>query len=149
MKIFRFMSIEEFEKYLNNETLKNETVQGGKTNSIGFCFLNLEDHAPKDALHFLSGIVSFDICAVFEVDEKLLNKTWGVYASPIKKIEDDLAYLINIFNGFHETFKTPEYCTTTYNKKDFRLVKYTTNIWGQYDLQKNQRELLWIDGGEV
>ena len=44
MKLFRFMSIEEFKKYINNENLvndKNHSVEGmKKTDSIGLCFLN-------------------------------------------------------------------------------------------------------------
>ena len=40
MKIFRFMSRAEFEKYKNNEVLKNDTKHIGKTNSVGFCFLD-------------------------------------------------------------------------------------------------------------
>lgn len=80
MQVFRFMSNYEFEQYRSGKTLINkkdhhqETKR--RTNSIGFCFLDINDYKPEKALHFLSGIVNFDICAVFETD-KILNKTWG------------------------------------------------------------------------
>lgn len=83
MKVFRFMSKVEFEKYRNSFTLKNNKKHEGRTNSIGFCFLNLEEYKPEEAMHFLSGIATFDVCAVFETNENL-NRTYGIYAKPIK-----------------------------------------------------------------
>ena len=44
MKLFRFMSKEEFNKYLKGEELINEIKHIGNTNSKGFCFMNLEDY---------------------------------------------------------------------------------------------------------
>ena len=51
MKVFRFMSKVEFEKYKNNFILKNNKKHDRKTNSIGFCFLNVEDFTPEEAMH--------------------------------------------------------------------------------------------------
>lgn len=116
MKVFRFMSKVEFEKYKRDFPLKNNTKHNGKTNSIGFCFLNADEYTPEEAMHFLSGIVTFDVCAVFETEEKL-NKTYGVYAKPIKSTGNPFEDLLNIFSGFTDRFTANEYCITEYNQK--------------------------------
>ena len=83
MKVFRFMSMQELEKYKRGEILKNDTIHKGRTNSVGFCFLDAEEYKPEQAFHFLSGVVCPYICVVFETKTKL-NKTYGIYAKPIK-----------------------------------------------------------------
>ncbi len=145
MKIFRFMSKKEFEKYENGETLKNNTIHKGKTNSIGFCFLDAEEYTPEKALHFLSGIVAFDICAVFETEKKL-NKTYGVYAKPIKSTGNPFEDLLNIFAGYMDNFTANEYCTTKYSNKDFKLLKYSENIWEQWEPKEEQSKIKWREG---
>lgn len=129
MEVFRFMSIEEFEKYRNGSILINNTKHIGRTNSTGFCFFNLKDFKPEEAMHFLSGIVSFDICAVFETNEKL-EKTYGGYKNPFNNTE------LNIFIA-------DEYCITEYDNKRFKLLKYSENIWRQWDILEKQKELKW------
>ena len=62
MELFRFMSNEEFKKLKNGEILYNDTIHIGRTNSVGFCFLNLNEYKPEDAIHFLSGIVNAEVC---------------------------------------------------------------------------------------
>ena len=42
MKLIRFMSKNEFEKFTNKENLKNKTIHKGYTDSIGFCFMQYE-----------------------------------------------------------------------------------------------------------
>lgn len=145
MKVFRFMSKEEFKKYKAGELLENNKKHESKTSSVGFCFFDIKDFEPKNAMHFLSGIVSFDVCAVFEVDKKILNKTYGVYASPIKRT-GDIEELINLLKGLNDKFTATEYCTTKYNNKDFKLVKYTENLWDQWLLYDEQEELDWKRG---
>lgn len=108
MKIFRFMSKKEFEKYKNGEILKNNTKHSGFTDSVGFCFMNIEDVDPEDAYEFLSGIVSDDICVVFETDKKM-KKSWGQYADP--------------YGSFFDTIVKTEYCTNQYSIDDFKLLK--------------------------
>ena len=110
MEVFRFMSKEEFKKYMNGEELVNKKEHRAKTNSKGFCFLDLKDFTPEEAIHFLSGIVSFDVCAVFETNTKL-NKTYGVYAKPIKKEGSILDYLIKFFNDFKKNLTPNNYLT--------------------------------------
>lgn len=146
MKVFRFMSYYEFEQYRSGKTLINkkdhhkETKR--KTNSIGFCFLDTNDYIPEKALHFLSGIVNFDICAVFETNARL-NKSWGTYAKPLKSSGNILADLLRIMEGMNEQFTSTEYCTTQYSNKDFKLIKYSQNIWQQWNPQSKQSKLNW------
>lgn len=144
MKVFRFMSKVEFEKYKNNITLKNDKKHEQKTNSVGFCFLNMEDYTPEQAMHFLSGIVSFDICAVFETEEKL-QKTYGVYAKPIKPTGNPMEDLIKLLCGFNENFTADEYCITEYNKQKLKLTKYSEDIWKQWNPVEEQQELKWVE----
>ena len=144
MQVFRFMSKVEFEKYKNNFTLKNSKKHEQKTNSIGFCFLNIEDYTPEEAMHFLSGIVSFDVCAVFETEEKL-QKTYGVYAKPIKPSDNPMEDLIKLLCGFNERFTADEYCTTQYNKKKMKLIKYSEDIWKQWNPSEQQPKLKWVE----
>ena len=141
MKIFRFMSEKEFEKYKNGEELINNTdhhEMGQKTNSVGFCFLNAKEFQPEYAAHFLSGIVGTGtilqkasglentICAVFETDGKNLKRTYGRYARPrsVKEIRAGVEA---------EAFFANEYCTTSYSKEKFKLLKYAKPIWFDWD----------------
>ena len=144
MKVFRFMSKEEFEKYNNNLTLKNNKQHDGKTNSIGFCFLNIDEYTPEEAMHFLSGVVNFDICAVFETNEKL-KKTYGIYAKPIDPTESIITDMINLFLGFNDSFKANEYCITEYSKETMKLLKYSEKIWDQWNPAEKQSNLKWVE----
>ncbi len=148
MKVFRFMSYDEFKKYKEGQVLENNTKHIGKTNSVGFCFLDADEIDVKQALHFLSGIASFDICAVFETKKKL-NKTYGEYAKPIKDYDkqNPLQFyhdLIMLSQDIPENrMKINEYCTKKYSKADFRLIKYSENIWSQWNIIDHQKELVW------
>ena len=142
MKVFRFMCNEEFNKYMNGYTLTNTTIHVGKTNSVGFCFLSLDDVSPEEAMHFLSGIVSFNVCAVFETDIPL-TESYGIYAKPIERTYDDSIDLLNLLLHYNEQFKQTEYCIDTYNKDTFKLLKYSTDIWEQWNLPQNQKKLTW------
>lgn len=142
MKVFRFMSKLEFEKYKNDITLINNKKHDGKTNSIGFCFLNIEEFTPEEAMHFLSGIATFDVCAVFETEEKL-NKTYGIYAKPIKSTGNPFEDLLNLFSGYTDNFTANEYCITEYSKKTMKLLKYSEEIWRQWNPAEEQKNLKW------
>lgn len=143
MKVFRFMSKVEFEKYRNDFTLKNNKKHEGRTNSIGFCFLNLEEYKPEEAMHFLSGIATFDVCAVFETNENL-NRTYGIYARPIKSTGNPMEDLVNLLCGFNDRFKANEYCITEYDKNKMRLIKYSEDIWKQWNPTEEQQKLKWV-----
>lgn len=142
--VFRFMSKKEFESFRKGKTLVNETIHQGRTNSIGFCFLSIDDYTPEKALHFLSGIANFDVCVVFETTKEL-NKTYGEYASPIKRNGDLRLDLFNLIMGINERFTATEYCTTEYSNKDFKVIKYSENIWQQWQPSEEQSNLKWIE----
>lgn len=133
MKIFRFMSYKEFEKYMNGENLYNNTKHKAKTNSIGFCFFDINDFSPEFAWRFLKGAIFPDICVVFEVDETLLRKGYGIYNDPDKT-------LYELMNFIPKMIRVSEYCTENYNKEVFKLVKYTTN---KLDFFKNYKSFEW------
>ena len=120
LKVFRFMSQEEFDKYLAGEKLINTTDHRKKfafTGSKGFCFFEYMDWdddgvdgiTPEYAYEFLSGIVTEDVVAVFETD-KQLTESYGRYADP--------------YGAFFDTIRMDEYCTTEYDNKSFHLIKY-------------------------
>lgn len=133
MKIFRFMSYKEFEKYMNGENLYNNTKHKAKTNSIGFCFFDINDFSPEFAWRFLKGAIFPDICVVFEVDETLLRKGYGIYSDPNKT-------LYELMNFIPKMIRVSEYCTENYNKEVFKLVKYTTN---KLDFLENYKNFEW------
>ena len=115
MKLFRFMSKNEFEKLINGEDLVNEKEHSGNTGSVGFCFMQYKkDEDIEYAYEYLSGIVTEDIVVVCETDTNNLNKSWGIYADP--------------YGHFFDTITETEYCTTDYNKNTFKILKYGVNI---------------------
>ena len=131
MQLFRFMSKEEFQKYQNGETLVNETIHrsnGQRTNSVGFCFMDCNEDYPEWAYEFLAGIVSNDVCAVFEADKKLLTESYGIYADP------------DNFLDWFATVQKREYCCTSYDKNTFRLVKYARNVKEEFKWIKCEEE---------
>lgn len=131
------MSKEEFERFNNGETLYNYMQHDkNRTTSTGFCFFNLKDYNPYESIYFLSGIVSFDICAVFEVDRNRLKERYGRY----KKQS-----IMPIPCMFPSIFYATEYCTTEYSNKDFNLIKYSEDIWRQWRLIEEQEDLEWVD----
>ncbi len=137
MEVFRFMSKFEFAKFMNGEVLKNNTDHSNfsKTDSKGFCFLNLEEHKPEDAIHFLSGLVNLDYCVKFRTNKEL-KKTYGIYADSSKdkellekgiELEDILDLLFKMASGGKDIpqVKINEYCTEEYSNNDFELIGYT------------------------
>ena len=146
MKVFRFMSREEFEKFNAGEVLYNNTRHNAKTSSIGFCFFDLKDYKPHEAIHFLSGLVSFNICAVFEVSKSKLKQSYGIYHKATEPVIVGNLFM-DILRALYsrECFTATEYCTTEYSNKDFKLIKFSEDIWGQYDTLEKQKELKWME----
>ena len=96
-------------------------------------------------MHFLSGIVAFDICAVFETKKKL-NKTYGMYAKPIKSTGNFAIDLLNMSLHYMDNFTANEYCTTEYSSEDFKLLKYSENIWQQWKPEEEESKFVWKEG---
>lgn len=114
------------------EVLTNNTnhrrEKGRKTTSIGFCFFP-ED--PDKAINWLCGIVDDDVCATFDVPDKLLRQSKGTYCDDDESDNSLGACLADIFSammgGEMENCKTVErveYCCKKYSIKDFRLIDY-------------------------
>lgn len=113
----------------------------------GFCFFNLDEVTPKEIMHSVSGVVSFDKCVIFEIPtDKLVIKTYGYYAKPIKYTNDtniNAQILLDIFNK-NSHMKLYEYCTVHYNAAFFKPIKYTENIWSQWHVNPDEQpELDW------
>ena len=152
MKLFRFMSKNEFDKYLAGETLVNTTDHRHKhSNSVGFCFfeyLDLNDKnnsldgiTPTYAIEFIYGVATTEIVAVFETDKEL-TKSSGMYADP--------------HGGWFDTMWMDEYCTEEYDNQSFCLIKYGTieeysDDINWIDASKEERvcPLEWWNGGNV
>lgn len=119
MKIFRFMSMKEFrtmDAYVPMVHPKHHF--SARTSSKGFCFLASEDWDARFALQFLSGIVSADVCVEFEVDEKYLTESCGIYADPHSDVWGD-------------TMCITEYCTPTYSREIFKPTRYSFPTYGR------------------
>lgn len=146
MQIFRFMSYDEFNKYRSGKVMRSKRnhsiIHGSKTNSKGFCFLNIEEFTPEQAMHFLSGIVSFDVCAVFETDETLKG-TFGIYAKPIESDDNMFELLLKLYSGWERSFEAKEYCTTEYDRRKFKLLRYSKDLWKQWNPAESQNQLKW------
>lgn len=132
MKLFRFMSLGEFQKYCNGETLINNTnhkENGRASNSIGFCFFNIADYKPEKMLHSVTGIANVSICVIFETKRENVRKSKGRYSRAINEYE-------------REQFIAKEYYTTTYSQDTFKLLKYAIPDWF------NEEEWEWKEGVE-
>lgn len=111
MRLTRFCSKVEYDKFLSGEMLTNTTdhYRGGKggSTSVGFCFTTDE---PKKAWRYLKGCVDFDVCVVLEIDDALLTRSTGKYAD--YSTDDGIG-----------TCLKHEYCLTSYSNKNAKLLK--------------------------
>lgn len=128
MQVLRFMSVAEFEKYRAGELLTNETPHSAYTDAVGFCFLDEEDYKAQYAYEFLSGIVSKEICAVFECKD-IFNHGSGTYADP--------------YGSFWQSMSVDELSTTEYNDKQLKLVKFCDDFDENYDGESFKHKFTW------
>ena len=130
MKVFRFMSNEEYEKLMKGENLVNESKHKAHTTSVGFCFMDLKDNPPEVAFHYLIGLVSPEVCVIFNVKNKsILNKAYGRYTD------------INSKRLFATCIRE-EYYTTKYNKNDLEPIMVSKKIdYGLFDYIFNWEEV--------
>lgn len=133
MELFRFMSNEEFKKLKKGEILYNDTIHIGRTNSVGFCFLNLDEYKPEDAIHFLSGIVNAEVCVKIKTKEKF-KKSYGIYAKPLNKASViDVDFFFDLLIGLPkvERMKVIEYTCKNYSLNNVEIISYAKPIWGE------------------
>lgn len=112
MKLHRFCSKEEYEKYMAGEKLINYKDHGKErgydaSTAVGFCFF-VED--PEKAKHWLSGIVDFDYCLTFNVPHSAVKLCHGRYPNWIKP---------GVRDG---SVKRTEFCCPEYDNKTFKLL---------------------------
>ena len=118
MKVYRFMSREELDKYLAGKTLENKTDwknnAHNRSSSVGFCFFG-DDIPIEDRLHYVSGIVSFQVIAEFEADSRKLKQSVGFYRDLAKD---------NGVGWPPPIMAVTEYCTRRYSRESFRLIRF-------------------------
>lgn len=51
--------------------------------------------------------------------------------------------------GWKESFTADEYCINQYDKRSFKLVKYSRDIWKQWNPAEEQTELDWEVCNEI
>lgn len=126
LHLMRCMSKVEFVRYKNGETLRNlSTHQGWKTDSIGFCFFPVGHACERieDRLHYLSGIVSFDVVAVFATKPGVwLTRSYGYYRDTSCDVDK-----LEVVNS--PLVKKTEFCTTVYDKDMLNLVGWGRPYW--------------------
>lgn len=123
MKVMRFMSHAEFNKYLTGEVLQNYNDHRARTDAIGFCFLDADEYEANDAYHFMSGVVSPDVCAIFEVEDAPFKTGTGQYADPSARLTSIMDALTNT-----QTIDVKEYSITEYSREQFKLVQYAQDF---------------------
>lgn len=121
MILYRYMCSYEFKRFLRGDVLESNTQHGEshKTTSKGFCFLgeNTTFMTAKgeatfnasECLDFLTGIVSEDIIACFEVPDELVTEAKGTYADP--------------YTSGDELIEITEYNVQQYSKDTCKLIK--------------------------
>ena len=126
-RLFRFMSHDEYDMLMSGEVMfssRNHAARS-RTASKGFCFLTVRDirdilgfygangiedwRTVQFAYEFLSGIVSDDVCVMFENVTTHLEDSYGVYADPMT---DD----------WYGRITVPEVCTDAYSIHSMRPI---------------------------
>ena len=131
MKLIRFMSTQEMRKYLDGEVLENHTnwSREARTESKGFCFFPA-DPDPESRLNYLSGLVSFDVVAEFEMlEETALKVSKGRYRDPDEMLTD----LCDMLMKPVKSMEVLEYSMESYSKDTLKLVRMGTVVMKNKD----------------
>lgn len=125
IKLVRFMSDEEFERYLHGANMENHTNwkrdRAKRTGSVGYCFFPC-DEEPERMLACLTGIATLEKVVIMETDTKNVRKTYGRYRDASK----DQLTLYELLTNPEKQVPVrirPEYCAERYNSKDFTPLK--------------------------
>lgn len=96
------------------------------------------DYKPEKILHSVTAIANISICVIFETERKNVIKSKGRYSRLVESdnTDDDKILLVET----RESFIAKEYCTTQYNNKTFKLLKYAVPNWF------NEDNWLWLGG---
>jgi hypothetical protein len=125
------MSNVEINRYLRGEVLKGRPHFGkfstGANRPLMYFFQSAEDgddpqskYTAEEMLHSVSGIVTDEVLAKFEVMPGVkVKKHFGRYASPVKDISGETSFFDIFMNdGIHY----PEYTLRGYSKETLKLV---------------------------
>ena len=126
MKVFRFMSKEEFEKYLKGETLTNATDHSKMhgSDAVGFCFLEFKGiESVRKAFLFLIGLVNTDVLVVFKAPDDFLKKGKATVSDPDRYEE-------------FETMEVEELSCLSYSKNELKLIDFVYDF--DYNTPINQ-----------
>lgn len=116
----RFMSFEEFEKFITGQVLENHTdwrERGQCTDSVGFCFFD-DSAPPEERIEYLTGVVTMEAVVAFErLGDEPMRKSQGRYRD---READE-----NTFNLFAPIpmMRVDEYSVESYSWEDMRLVR--------------------------
>lgn len=152
MKLYRFMSTAECEKFVEGETLKNTTdhsqKRGTASTAKGFCFGIGDVAQAKKDLRRLRGIVNAEMLVVFEpkdISKFILCK--GRYVD-YAKIEAEGKTVKDYPFGEVPNMMADEYCIESYFMEDIKeivSVVYKPDVEGASedfgDFSKNIKEL--------
>ena len=112
MLLFRVMSRAEYKKYCAGKKLYQLTDHSdyARSQSQGFCFMDMADVKPQEAFDFLSGIVTRELLCVFECKD--LAKAGLIESS-------------GLYYAYPENRWRREYCTKGYSKDTLKLIRCT------------------------
>lgn len=147
MKLIRFMSIEEFIKYLNGEKMNSKTQWSAisKSNSVGICFFPA-DPPPEERMHYLSGVVDFELVIEFEIIGAChLRMGFGFYRDPDEELPENLEAF---FDTPVKSLKVHEYSMDQYDRKHLKVTRIGRPYlagweWGISWLAKDDVERIW------
>lgn len=126
MKVYRYMSLNEFNKMSAGCEIIGRKSFRAYTESKGICFLpesvRFESESvdseflevcfsPADCLRFLSGIVTDEVLVEFEAAEGYLSESRAFYADPVNMDPD-------------ATIEITELCAPSYNRNIFQPLRY-------------------------
>lgn len=150
MKLYRYMSIEEFVKISTGMDMKAYHSHFDKvaTSSEGFCFIGETTHVPtidgetieftpQECLQFLDSIVDAEVLVEFEADDEIdIKEGWGRYTNPFVT----------------EMMRVKEYSLMEYTEKTLIPKRYIfnpqvydyNNVWEEFSKEKDYdiRELI-------
>ena len=127
MKLVRFMSENELQKYMRGERLENRTdwrKAGWDSGSRGFCFFG-DEVEPEERLSYAAGIVDISAVAEFEPLPFVrleMTESVGTYRDPGKDAPSLEELLLLPFENIPK-MRVREYSLQSYSNQVLRLIR--------------------------
>lgn len=139
-KLYRYMSYDEFEKYLRGEEIigKKHKVNREVEPYQAICFLppkTTRGYTPERAISFLGGVVTQELLVEFEVVKEykhLIHKDKGWYADPDSDAWDDGFYVV-------------EYSLPSYNNTILKVTAIKDHTIETYEETYEKSVCDWTD----